>query len=92
MQSRIERHFSDHVVDSRSKDWLAVILGPAISVPFATCYAALICSDASLRNHFPMVLQYLSRDFGTVFEGKRFGKRRCFDNIALSSQLQVGQY
>jgi len=61
MQSRIERHFSDHVVDSRSKDWLAVILGPAISVPFATCYAALICSDASLRNHFPMVLQYLGK-------------------------------
>ncbi|CAK9061673.1 unnamed protein product [Durusdinium trenchii] len=38
-------------------DWLAVILGPAISVPFATCYAALVCSDPSLRNHFPMVLQ-----------------------------------
>lgn len=42
---------------SHSSDWLAVILGPAISVPFATCYAALICSDASLRSHFPMVLQ-----------------------------------
>lgn len=43
-----------------SQDWLAVILGPAISVPFATCYAALVCSDASLRSHFPMILQHLA--------------------------------
>lgn len=82
------------LVDSRSKDWLAVILGPAISVPFATCYAALICSDASLRNHFPMVLQYLSRDFWSVFEGKRFGKSQmswqyCFVIPASSGAILV---
>lgn len=50
-------------VEPQHQDWLAVILGPAISVPFATCYAALICSDASLRSHFPMVLQHLDCDF-----------------------------
>ena len=50
-------------VEPQHQDWLAVILGPAISVPFATCYAALICSDASLRSHFPMVLQHLDWDF-----------------------------
>mmetsp|Transcript_16249 Transcript_16249/g.38379 ORF Transcript_16249/g.38379 Transcript_16249/m.38379 type:complete len:848 (-) Transcript_16249:52-2595(-) len=38
-------------------DWLAVFLGPAISVPFATCYAALVCNDISMQHNFPVVLQ-----------------------------------
>ena len=42
-----------------AEDWLAVLLGPAISVPFATCYAALICGDATMHAYFPIVLQHL---------------------------------
>eukprot|EP00931_Biecheleriopsis_adriatica_P062596 TRINITY_DN37761_c0_g1_i1.p1 TRINITY_DN37761_c0_g1~~TRINITY_DN37761_c0_g1_i1.p1 ORF type:complete len:872 (+),score=175.65 TRINITY_DN37761_c0_g1_i1:152-2767(+) len=40
-----------------STDWLALFLGPAISVPFAACYAALVCRRPELQPHFPVVLQ-----------------------------------
>eukprot|EP00439_Symbiodinium_sp_Y106_P019965 s2375_g2.t1 len=42
---------------ARRSDWLAIFLGPAISVPFATCYAALVCNDVSMQANFPVVLQ-----------------------------------
>ncbi|CAJ1334258.1 unnamed protein product, partial [Effrenium voratum] len=49
-----KRHLSEA---TKRSDWLAVLLGPAISVPFATCYAALICGDATMHAYFPIVLQ-----------------------------------
>eukprot|EP00930_Biecheleria_cincta_P080733 TRINITY_DN6914_c0_g1_i2.p1 TRINITY_DN6914_c0_g1~~TRINITY_DN6914_c0_g1_i2.p1 ORF type:complete len:839 (-),score=128.71 TRINITY_DN6914_c0_g1_i2:264-2780(-) len=40
-------------------DWLALILGPAISVPFAACYAALVCCTPTLQPYFPVVMQQI---------------------------------
>mmetsp|Transcript_171093 Transcript_171093/g.548296 ORF Transcript_171093/g.548296 Transcript_171093/m.548296 type:complete len:400 (+) Transcript_171093:82-1281(+) len=40
-------------------DWLAMLLGPAVSVPFAACYAALVCQSPTMNPYFPIVLQQI---------------------------------
>mmetsp|Transcript_15756 Transcript_15756/g.47279 ORF Transcript_15756/g.47279 Transcript_15756/m.47279 type:complete len:622 (+) Transcript_15756:113-1978(+) len=40
-------------------DWLAFLLGPAVSVPFAACYAALVCRMPALQSYFPEVFQQI---------------------------------
>mmetsp|Transcript_47888 Transcript_47888/g.137404 ORF Transcript_47888/g.137404 Transcript_47888/m.137404 type:complete len:831 (+) Transcript_47888:83-2575(+) len=40
-------------------DWLAMLLGPAVSVPFAACYAALVCQSPTMKPYFPIVLQQI---------------------------------
>lgn len=42
---------------SLKADSLAVLLGPAVSLPFAACYAALVCRLPELQPYFPIVLQ-----------------------------------
>lgn len=42
-----------------SSDCLALLLGPAISVPFAACYAALVCQSTAMQPYFPIILQQI---------------------------------
>ncbi|CAE7757043.1 unnamed protein product, partial [Symbiodinium pilosum] len=65
-----DSHLGDWTAQCRSfakrSDWLAIFLGPAISVPFATCYAALVCNDVMWTQMIGSIIALVIGQFVTT--------------------------